>query len=117
MAKIKCSKKAPCNQCPFLKDSAPGYLGPWKPTSLHLFVMGEDPFPCHLSMGQAGKPMALCHGAMLYRRKCGKLAMQGDAIFELEFFRMVGKKPDTGKILGFNEFKKHHALAEKLGQI
>jgi len=117
-AEFKCDLTQPCNECPFLEDSVPGYLGPWKPTSLHLFVMGEKPFACHKTINDLGKPVQVCAGSMLYRRKHGKLARTTDPIFDLEalFFDQV-EDPSTEKILGFKAFKEHHLKAENIGTI
>ena len=36
----------PCNECPFLKTSPAGYLGPWHPEDL-LVSLANYPFACH----------------------------------------------------------------------
>ena len=38
--------RKPCNECPFLKTSPAGYLGPWHPEDL-LAVLANYPFACH----------------------------------------------------------------------
>jgi hypothetical protein len=45
------SNKKPCNECPFRKQSAPGYLGEtsYNPTTF-LLSIEHDPIPCHLAV-------------------------------------------------------------------
>src|SRR6185369_4064435 len=74
-----CSK--PCNDCPFVKTSLKGWLGPYSgPQELHNLVMSEKPFPCHLSheeidveWNEVGEEFPYCKGALGYMRKAFKI--------------------------------------------
>lgn len=39
----------PCKECPFRRNSVPGWLGPWDPDEL-LLVIGRAAFPCHMTV-------------------------------------------------------------------
>lgn len=41
----------PCNECPFRRESLPGWLGPWTPLDL-LRSLSVEPFPCHQTIPQ-----------------------------------------------------------------
>lgn len=43
---MKITLKRPCDDCPFRRVSAPGWLGPWDPNEL-LHHLGRGEFPCH----------------------------------------------------------------------
>ena len=69
--------KTPCNECPFRKNSLAGWLAEYTPTHLHQIVMGEQPFPCHLTHEEnisfdEAKKLPLCNGALAYMKKNGK---------------------------------------------
>lgn len=73
---MKDTLKNPCNACPFRKNSAPGWLGPWDATDLHHFVMNEGDFACHLTIPEKETAPALveeittrCAGSVLYLGK------------------------------------------------
>ena len=38
--------REPCDECPFRKNAAPGWLGPWTTDSI-LQAISHMPFPCH----------------------------------------------------------------------
>ena len=70
-----------CSECPFSKNSVPGWLGPYNsPQELHRLVMVADqPFPCHkkqdmtLEKGDIGtKRYPLCRGSLAYMKKNAK---------------------------------------------
>lgn len=108
--------KTPCNDCPFRKDSAPGWLGPYSgPLALHQFIMSETPFPCHLTHeekdlapGVAGSEKhPLCSGAIAYMKKNGKRP-RNPALAGL-----VSACNDTEGILALPEFFQHHKSKKK----
>lgn len=119
---FQCKKKNPCKQCPFLVDSTPGYLGPWKTSSLQSYIMGPFPFPCHMTQNDRGKAVQLCAGSMLYRFKNGKLAKTDEPVhlYEEAFRELTGGFKDIidlDQILTIKVFREHHQLAERLGTI
>ena len=105
--------KTPCNDCPFRKSSAPGWLGPYqKPEDLHRLVMSENPFPCHLShqedvafefVGQKGLPY--CKGAILYMKKSCKWPRSPDLANAVRSCN----PNDLDDILSISQFLSHHA--------
>jgi len=78
---MKCNLTTPCNDCPFRKNSLPGWLGAWEsPEQLFGFIITvEREFPCHLTMtdkDEKDKPeseMSYCRGAVMFMKKLGKL--------------------------------------------
>ncbi|MBS4016807.1 MAG: hypothetical protein KGZ68_01100 [Dechloromonas sp.] len=62
----------PCKECPFRRNSMPGWLGPWEPTDL-LAAIKVAPFPCHRTIkadisfdDPRTAKMELCAGAALF---------------------------------------------------
>lgn len=44
---MKYDLKKPCAQCPYKRDSAPGWTGDYAPEDLVTVVQQEQDFPCH----------------------------------------------------------------------
>jgi len=119
---FQCKKKDPCNRCPFLVTSAPGWLGPWKASSLQSYVMGSFPFPCHMTQNGKGTAVQLCAGSMLYRFKQGKLARTDEPVhlYQEAFKELTSNFTqiiDLDQILNTPAFLEHHQRAEELGTI
>lgn len=65
----------PCNECPFRKKAAAGWLGDNPPENFTNAIYREEPIPCHLSLDyedkhwerkwEAGKTGKLCKGALV----------------------------------------------------
>lgn len=110
--------KVPCNDCPFTKTSIPGWLGEYEsPEQLHLLVMSERPFPCHLThteetldFKEAGNDNhPLCAGSLAYMKKLGKLPRNKQlkrAIDNID-------KNILSNILAMGEFLTHHKKFKK----
>lgn len=106
--------KKPCSDCPFRKNSLPGWLGDYENAQdLHNLVMTQEaPFPCHLthedediSFTEAGnEDHPLCAGALLYMRKAFKLP-RNKVIAEIS--KSLDIK-EMENILSVPEFFKHH---------
>lgn len=62
--------KQPCNQCPFRKNSLPGYLGEgtYNP-ELFLSTMEHSPIPCHITMDWENPDFELTE-EMIYDSPC-----------------------------------------------
>lgn len=109
--------KIPCNECPFRKNSLPGWLADYTPQSLHSFVMSENPFPCHmtheveLSFEEAGE-YPLCAGALRYMRKNAKMPRNPEVASIIKSF----KPEDLENVLSTIEFFNHHDLKKKYGE-
>ncbi len=105
--------KKPCNDCPFRKDSLAGWLSDYEPQELHNIVMGEHPFPCHLTheedldWEEAGKKETpLCAEALLYMKKNAKMPRHPEVRQIMNQFT----KEDCNNILSVPEFIKHHTI-------
>lgn len=104
--------KTPCNDCPFRKNSLAGWLGEYSAQDLHMLVMSERPFPCHmthadedLDWDEAGtKENPLCAGALLFMKKSAKMPRDPELAKILKSFDYSG----CDNILSVTEFYKHH---------
>ena len=109
--------KKPCDECPFRKNSLPGWLGPWEALGLHRYVMdSEKPFSCHMTIRDkvdlvSGEETTtsventeLCVGSILYMNKGGKLARDPFLAEQQDRF----EKDSTEDILSVKQFLEHH---------
>lgn len=107
--------KKPCNECPFRKNSLPGWLSNYTVEELHSLVMEEVPFPCHitheedlqvnwLENKEERKPL-LCSGALLYMKKSCKLPRRKDLA---ELVKSMNRK-DCENILSIPDFFSYHS--------
>jgi len=104
--------KKPCSECPFTKNSLPGWLSDYTAQELHLIAMNEMPFPCHmthdedLEWDEAGTESApLCAGALMYMKKGAKMPRMVELA---RILKQIDIK-DCENILSTPEFFKHHA--------
>ena len=101
-----------CKKCPFKKGAIAGWLGPWSgPVELHQFVVGERPFPCHMTMGGDDetvheRDMTLCTGSMLYASGVAKKFREP---WLAEMQRKAARGPDVENVMGYKEFMDRHA--------
>lgn len=105
---IKTNLKNPCNECPFRKNSLPGYLGGiYTPLTLHQHVMSENVFACHKTIkknNQKINELEICVGSIMYMNKNAKRC-NDELLFNLqEEFRTK----DTKNILSYPELSKYH---------
>jgi hypothetical protein len=104
--------KTPCNDCPFRKNSLPGWLADYSPLQLHSIVMSETAFPCHLAQQEfvewkdvGTKNNPVCAGSLRYMKKGAKMPRRAD-------LAALIKKIDVGScdnILSITEFFEHHS--------
>jgi hypothetical protein len=97
-----------CAECPWARDSAPGWLGPLTADEWLTLVHGEQPIACHTTIVDADENgegdwsdprMRQCRGAAIYRANVGKMPRRPD----------VARLPaDTERVFGWHEFKEHH---------
>lgn len=96
-------QKEPCKECPFLKTSAPGWLGGYGPITTHHTAVSDGPFLCHPTR-TTDNPKE-CAGRLLYAAKCAKQFDDG----RLNRLKQELKEAHgTGLILSFPEFLEHH---------
>ncbi len=90
--------ESPCDDCPWRRDSLPGWLGPLSPQEWVESAHGEDKIPCHSYDGPQ------CAGSAIYRRNVAKSCRDATNL------RLPA---DREKVFATpNEFKTHHT---KLG--
>lgn len=105
----------PCRQCPFLKESAPGWLGSYTPELILSHIMGEVPFPCHAtvdydksdwreSIEAEGTKSQACAGFLIMTRKFAKLPR--DKEFGQHAMRLDRNHPDVFYM--WADFVEHH---------
>lgn len=103
---MKDDLKKPCVECPFRKNSLPGWLGGYTADeTYHSITSAEEDFACHLTRNKRLKDMSRCKGSMLFLKKSGKMPKYNTQL--AADLRAMGK-PDTSEILSNFEFFKHH---------
>lgn len=93
----------PCNECPWLRTSVPGYLGPSSAEEWIEMAHGETPIACHMTIehdGQDWSELRQCAGAAIFRANVCKTPRHP----------MVARaKPNTEAVFSWNdEFLEHH---------
>lgn len=101
--------KKPCKECPYRKQSLPGYFGGNPPETYLIPLLQDIPVVCHKSMGEDVKSLPCC-GWILARLKSGKLA-RGGRIAYLE--AKYKDNPNQAEVLTSWEFVKHHNIERK----
>ncbi len=72
----------PCSDCPFLRDSLPGWLGGGPPDEWVANAHGECRMDCHTRVGLDGRAWQ-CAGVAVYRANVGKRTRFPAFIMEL----------------------------------
>lgn len=89
----------PCSDCPFLRDSLPGWLGGGTAEDFHARAHGEDRMECHTLKNKSGQHWE-CAGAAIYRANICKRT-RDRSLLELP--------RDAKRVFSFGEFIPHHA--------
>jgi hypothetical protein len=98
----------PCKECPFLKNSIPGWLGPWPDSgTLHLHIVNEQDFACHMTTGddeeeEFPEGAKRCTGSIMYASKSCKRF--NDPVLKKEQQRLT----PTDEVMDLFEFREHH---------
>lgn len=111
---MKLKRKKPCKECPFRKESARTWLGPWTVREIFDHVHGEGGFGCHMDAAvqlkknptddELADRVHVCVGSLQHASKSCKSYRDP----ELDRMRLaVGKDDDN--ILGYAEFVEHHS--------
>lgn len=100
----------PCSDCPFRKDSMPGWIGTFDGADeLRRAALSETPFGCHTRGGHVTNQTDLlqpqCVGRLVFTRKCAK-RFRSPALAEMQDVAVRFTNPDT--VLGMKEFEEHH---------
>lgn len=105
----------PCSECPWRRNSLPGWLGPHTAEEWVQGAHGDHEIACHLSIphsdndDEAGDEemaeMTTCSGAAIYRHNVCKSP---------RFVPRENTLPaDTSLVFGYGEFLQHHTLGTK----
>lgn len=65
----------PCRECPWRRESAPGWLGGHPAKEFVSAVFADEPVACHLTVKEDGAPSnteAYCAGALIFARNICK---------------------------------------------
>lgn len=94
--------KDPCSECPWRRESAPGWLGPQTAKEWIMTAHSETPIICHKTIKESGNydGTKQCRGAAIFRANVYKTPRRSDAA--------VGPQ-DTKIVFADNEeFLAHH---------
>lgn len=94
--------KEPCKECPWRRESAPGWLGPTSAEDWVLTAHAETPIMCHRTIKESGsyEGTKQCKGAAIFRANVFKSPRRED---------MAVGPQDTETVFATNdEFLKHH---------
>jgi hypothetical protein len=96
----------PCKECPWRRDSQPGYLGPLDAETWLVAAHGDQPIACHETIKSSDQPwneLKQCRGSAIFRAN----------VFKSPRNRDVAVGPlDTKMVFGTNEeFLEHHEAA------
>lgn len=92
----------PCNECPWRRNAAPGWLGPYSADEWLEIAHSEAPIACHKTVGRQGwqEKSRQCQGAAIFRANVAKQPMNPT---------MAQGPRDTQQVFRSNaEFKDHH---------
>ena len=67
---------SPCQDCPFRKSSAPGWLGPWEPDQILHEAIDREGFVCHRTVNTP--QLQWCAGAALMLNRTLKISRDRD---------------------------------------
>jgi len=107
--------KTPCAQCPFLRTSTRGWLGPWTVEDL-LFSLGRERFPCHMTItGRQQRwddpKLKGCAGAAIFLNNKSELSRHPDTREHQNNVRHVPDEVKQKVFANGNEFREHHKAA------
>ena len=99
-----------CGECPWRRESAPGWLGPFTVDQWLGIAHGEAPIACHETIqgdddDWDNGTIRQCAGAAQYRRNVAKRPLDPEVA--------VADEVDTVRVFGRpTEFREHHSRAE-----
>lgn len=103
---MKPPAKKPCNECPFRRKAAAGWLGPWEsPEQLEL-VIGHVAFPCHRTIKEDNDDPTkhrACTGALQHLNN--QFALSHDPEMA-KYQKLAGKSDDVFQWP--HQFNNHH---------
>lgn len=91
----KTQHSQPCGDCPFRRNSVPGWLGGSSPRDFIGLALGDGIYPCHSKIGPQ------CAGLAIFRANICKAPRDPKAL---------QLKPDKNKVFSWpQEFLHHHS--------
>lgn len=110
---MKNNLKEPCNECPFRKNSIPGWLGGVSVKDTYQGVMhDEENFACHLTRHRPEEEMSRCRGSLLFLRvNCKSPRYNQPLIKAIDEIPL--KTVKNCNILNGREFVEHHEKKKK----
>jgi hypothetical protein len=96
----------PCAECPWRRDSLPGWLGPYNAATWVQLAHSDAAIACHLTIQEDGDWDGAwqCAGAGQYRTNVAK-SPRDPGVY-------TAPEKDTSLVFGSpNEFKEHHSAA------
>lgn len=94
----------PCVECPFLRSSVPGHIGPYAAHDWPEMCHAEGPIACHMTIEHEGQPwpeLKQCAGAAIFRANICKTPRNP---------KVAKGERDTIRVFGWDdEFIAHHA--------
>lgn len=94
----------PCRECPWRREAAPGWLGPYDASEWIELAHSDAPIACHRTVevdDEWDGHVRQCAGAATYRRNICKRPRDPEVA--------VADQPDTESIFGLpHEFMEHH---------
>lgn len=97
--------KTPCNECPFRKNSIPGWLGPHKIEDFRTMASADVDFKCHMELDTLGDEANTCGGYIYWRLNSFMMA-KDPYLKNLEWIAKTNKE-ERDKCLGL-DFVKYH---------
>ena len=102
----------PCNQCPFRRNSLPGWLGPWKAEEI-VWSLGRAAFPCHKTIRQdrqsiKDSELEGCAGASIFLNNKAERSRNLNTLQHQQRVRNINKDIKKSVFSGSQEFIKHH---------
>lgn len=109
-----CKRKTMCAECPWRKNSAPGWLGAAEPWNFVSAIHSEEKMPCHSDVNYNNPnwrksletdKVSYCVGQLLATKKACKRPR------DPEHAKAVDSVPPDDNSMNSNEFMKHHGEA------
>lgn len=102
--------KEPCNECPWRRKAAPGWLGPYDANDWIKTAQSDTAIACHKTIKQSGawEGTKQCRGASIFRSNIGKMSRDPRVVVSESDFDSVFGSPE--------EFILHHEGEEGMEQ-
>ncbi len=89
----------PCSDCPWRRNAAPGWLGPFTAEEWFALAHSDEVIACHLSLDRSDGEWIQCAGAAIYRSNVAKSPRHPE---------ILTLPADLDTVFGFGEFVPYH---------